>query len=587
MDPERSPSGRPPPRESSRRRRRRRWRWIALAVLLGGLLAGVGLRPGWRLVKTLRAARFSRQAVALETQEQWLPALGRARAALQLDPANTRALRVIAALVARAGDEAALRYYDALLARPDATASDREDCVAFALAVRQADLAGVHLAVLRSAASPSPRTLALAAVHELLLGHPAAAAPLAREAVRRDPENPTNTLTLASILLASSAPTDRDEARTLLWPIAGTNGPLQLEALGTLVNSPESPRADREKAFALLVARTNATFNARLLAYKVQLSLDPSRGRELARELVTRVRPADDPQLALLAGWLVENGFADEALPLFAGDRVHRNRELFLARYRALLAAGDLAKAYDFLFTPESPIEPCELEQLRCRTADLRHDNEHRDAHLDRAVKLAGTDLRRVASVSRLAETYDRTAAAVAVWQPLLQQPALAPTALRQLVRLVSSQGDTRGARENLRRLVRHEPGNASVRLALAHADLLRGENLAESTAEATRQLEQNPGSPEARTIAALGHLRQGDASGASLLVQGMVIRPEATAPSLLVIVAAVLDAGGERDKAREVVLRTRLTALRPEERELIRPLLLRDTPLATPVPGG
>ena len=563
---------------------RRRWRWIVVSLVLVATIAAVTARPAWRAVKRYRAGNFAAQAAAFEAQSQWESAAQRAQAALQLNPAQPEALRVAAHVYDRAGNEGAVHFYETLLATPAATDADREAYVRLALRLRRLEAAGNQLELLRRAASPSARTLALAAVHQSLLGNLDAAMNLGREAIRRNPADPTNAYGLAYILSLSARPADRAESQSVLWGMARTNGPLQREALATLVPDPALNRRDLQEALDLLLKLPQPTLEDRLLASTARLALDPDRRKPLAQE-VARIPAADDADLARIVEWLLAHDFAGEADLLLRGDRVRRDPRLFVARFRALEALGEGQKAYNSLFDPQAPLDAFTLEELRGRAAHKLGDAKRRETHLATAFKLAGTDPDRLVRATQLAVDIGDIPAATAVWRNLVRQPTLARVALFQLARLADLQKDTTEARDRYRELVALEPRNDAVRLAVAHRDLLLGVNLAEATAEAARQLAQSPASPRLRAIAALGYYRQGDVEKAGVTIEGTVISENDLAPDVLAILATVLEARGELDDARETLQHIRLQDLRPEEKALLRPLLLRAAPVVAPGP--
>lgn len=577
----RSTSGRSPATGSSRRRVAvGRYRIPAAWFVVLGLMAVLGLvllvaaRPTWRAFKRIQGDRFARQAETFLAQNQWSLALDRTRSALQLSPANTRALRCAAHLYGRIGIDAALPYYDALLAAPDATRLDREDYAALALRLGNTNLAGIQIRFLLETTQPTPRTKVIAAQFQAATGNTPLALALAREALAAEPANPTNAFTLATLLASSRRVTDHEEALRQLWPFALTNGAFQLRALAAILSAPDSPRTQRERVASVLEAKSPRTFDEGILWYEARANLDPSLARSLAEEMIRTLQPRSERELRLMVEWLIIRDFVPEAFGLLQGERSLRDRPLFLIHHRALMATGERQRGYDLLFHPAAPFSQFELEAFRCQAAVALGDAKLRDTHLQNAARLAESSLQRAALVTQLADLCGDPAPAAGVWRRLLRNPRTAGLALRQLAVLADLQGDLLSAREYARQLAALEPANPAPRLAIAHADLLLGENLDAALAEARQLSDSDPLSPDLRALVALGYLRKGEPRLAHDALQGTILRYETSSPGLLAIIAATFAANDMIPEAQKFFDRIPIASLKSEERELLRPLI-------------
>lgn len=553
---------------------------VALGVLLA--LGALTARPAWNSIKHLRAEHFGRQSEDFLRQEQWTLAFERGRSSLQLDPLNPRALRTVARLYSRMELDTAFQYFDSLLTTSAARPEDREDYASLALRLESTNLARLHLELLLEAPSPSARSLVLGAQYSSLAGDRPRALTLARRAAELEPFNPTNSFTLAALLSRSRRIPEREQARQLLWPFARTNGPFRLKALGTLLNAPESPRADREEVLRILTEARERSLEEQIMLLEARANLDPSQSRPIAEEAIRTVRPRTERELRLLVEWLVLRDFRTEALNLMAGERSLRDRGLFLARHRTLMSSGEYQKGYDLLFNPAAPFAPFELEALRCQAAVFLGDVRLRDTHLANAARLAGSEVRRLAGITQLARVCGNLGPAIDAWRALLRVPRTAGIALRQLAALADLQGDTVGARDFARQLALEEPANPAPRLAVAHANLLLNEDVDAAMAEARAQLKTRDDAPEIRAVLALGHLRRNEPAEADLALQGLVIRYETSAAGFLAILAATAAANHQMDVAQRVMDQIPLAALKAEERELLRPIIALESRLVS-----
>lgn len=576
----RSLSAYPTASGSTWRRYRRR---IKIGFAICCLIAMVSARPAWAAFRRVRAETFAQEAMRWIREEQWTLAFERTRSAMQLNPQNPNALRSAARLYSRIGVDGAFPYFDSLLASGSGTDADREDLIELAIKLGNYDLAGVHARLLLEKASPSPRTRALAAEYEARRGDLRRAIDLARAAVQGSPENPEYTFLLSSLLARSPRSQERDEAVQKLWPVAETNIVFRIRALATILNAPETSRADRERVKSVLETNGVNSIDAQILRFDVRANLDPSQARAVSEDMIRSIRPASDRELRLVTGWLVSRGFANDAIQLLAGDRSLRDRGLFLIKHRALLASKEPTKAYNLLFEPAAPFAPLELEALRCQTAFALTDARLRDRHLNNAAEIAAPNVRSAVVVTHLAEMVRNPAPAMVVWRKLLSNRRTSGLALRQLAALADLHGDTVGARDFARQIAAEEPANQAVRLAVAAADLLLNENVDAALREGYRQLGANPDSAELRGLIALGHLRKGEPEKADLALQGAVIRIETAPAGLLAIITATFAANENWPDAQAMLLRIPLAALKAEEKDLLRPVIALESRLANP----
>ncbi len=564
---------RPPPR-----RRPLPWIRILIAlVLAGGVAAYFGARPAWRYVKLLRAERFIDQAESRFREEQWRPGFERIRAALQLAPTNPRVLRAAGYAYSRAGSEAGFVYLDALLAGPQATVQDREEALSLALRVGNLELARIQVEELLEAANPSARALVLASqFHGARRDYPTALR-LARESVLLEPTNPTNQFAVATLLLFSRNPKEIEEARTIVWPHARTNGPLQISALGAILGSPDVPRAEREEVERILSSRDPAqrTIAEDILLADARVALDPAQRSIIAEALIELHGRAGDERMAHVARWLNRHEMYAWTRDLILPDIARKNFALLRLRLEALVGLNDVRGAYAFLMEDKLPGDPLQVEFLRCATAIRLKDQAAIDAHYRNLVKLARQQLRSLRAVADFAHRNGNRAVANEVYQILLRNPRDAVPALRGLVRNSDAQGETWAARDYARRLNAAMPReDDSLKLQIAYYDLLLKENIDEAASVAEALHRAKPEDFNRRAILAFARLRQDKPAQAMDLLAGQMVTWNRVIPGVRAIVAATLGASGRTAGASNITTRVQLQRLKPEERELIKPYL-------------
>lgn len=544
---------------------------IVAAVLVGGWLSA---RPAWRWVKAVRAQRFLAESETFIQQEEWTRALERTRSALQLAPAHPTVLRHAAELHGRFGSEGALTYYEQLLATGKATVSDREQYAAVAFGLGDAGLAGALIEELLSGSRLTARTLLLGAQYRALQQQPAEAIRLARECLKVEPGNPTNALALGTFLSTSPREADREEAMTVLWPYAEADGPLRMRALATIVRAPDTPRADREKAEALLRGKESRTVDEELLRLEAAVSLDPSMRVRAAEEVMERIGRSSPEAMAAAAHWLNRQEQFARTVALVLPDVARTHPRLTQLRYEALVGLGQDRAAYDFIRADGVPGDAVALEFLRCAAAARLKDEAAVDGHLRNLLTLTRRQPRQMRAVAEFALRHRRTEIATEANRILSRHPREAEAAFRSLLRTAATEGETWAARDYARKLAALRPDDESVRLQVAYYDLLLEEEVDRAFAAVEGLHRERPRDFQRRVALALGHLRRGEPERAGALIEGQMVVWRDLPPSARAVVVATLGANGRESSVARLLPRVPLARLHPEERELLRPHL-------------
>lgn len=549
-------------------------RILLVLVLLGGVAAYFGARPAWRRVKAFRAERFIAEAKEHFRTENWAAGMERTRAALQLAPAHPAVLRHAAYTYSQFGSEAAFRYFEPLLASPAGTREDREESASLALRVGNLESARQQIDDLLESATPSARSLVLGAQLAVARRDLPTALRLARNAAAVEPSNPTNHLMVASVLAASKTPAEQREARDVLWPFAKGAGPLQIQALAALLGMEESSREDREEVERILTAMKPRSEVAELLLAETRISLDPSARERTAEEILEKLGRGTPQQMITAARWFNRNRFYHRTRDLVLPDLAAKEPTLFRLRYDALVGLGDLRGAYELLLTDKPPGSPVATEFLRCETALRLKDSAAVDSHYRNLLALSQKDPRALRSLAEFAMARGNRDVANEALQALARNPRDAVAALRGLVRNADATGETWTARDYARRLADLRKDDDGVRLQVVYYDLLLKENLDQAAAAANELHLAKPEDFNRRAVLALAHLRRREPAKALTLIASETPDTRKVPAGIRAVAAAVFAAGGRPDGASNVLRYIQISRLKPEERELIKPLL-------------
>jgi predicted Zn-dependent protease len=546
-------------------------------VVVLGIAGTFSARPIWRSIKTMRANGFIREAEEFARKDEWSSVFQRIRSALQLAPTDPDILRYAAQMHGRLGLEASMRFFDQLLATQRATTQDREEYAAVALRLGYSEVAWNQLEDLLEASNPSPHAKILGAQYYALKRQVPKALALARQSVQADPNNPTNSLTLANLLSVSTAPGDLEEALGMLRPVARTNGPFQLKALSAILFAPKSPRPDREFVEKLLSEMPDRSPEAQLLYADAQISIDPTQLNRVADEVIEKFGHGSSSEIAGAASWLNRHQLFGRSLEILLPDLSFKNETLFRLRYDALIGSGRTRDAYEFVLVDRAPGDALQLEFLRCNTAIKLKDDAAIESHLRSMIDIARKQPRLLKNVAEFAVRQKKRAIADEANQILSRNKREAVPAFQALLRSADIQGETWVARDYARKLDALKKDDASIKLQIAYYDLLLNENL-ESAATASETLHRaKPDDFNRRAVLALAYLRKNEPKEAGAIIEGQVVRWNRLTPGIRAVVVAAVGASGKTEVAAKLLRRVPIASLKPEERDLIRPYLLGD----------
>lgn len=554
-----------------------RGRWLRIALLVLVLFGGLSLviaRPVWRRIKAIRAHAFIKEAEAHFRATNWSPGFERTRAAVQLSPMDPVVLRHAAHAFEKLGNDAAFRYYEALIATGTSTQADQEDFAAYSLRLGAHETSRRIVDQLMSSSAPSARTLGLAATHALLRRDTNQAIAFARAAATQEPDNVTNQLLVATVLGQSSDRAELDGVRERLWHLARTNGPHRLAALEAILNLPVSDRTDREQAEAILATMTDRSDSGELLLAEARVSLDPSRRRDVAEAVIDRFAKGTPQQISQAGRWLNRHQLFHRTRDLVPSDWARTNAVFFRLRYDALTGLGDLNEAYNLAMIDRPPGDPLEAERLRYEGALRLKNRESAESHLRTMLNMAKRDGSSLRHMADYALRQGNRAIATAAYEALAKNPRDAVFALRGLVRIADFNGETWTARRYTQQLSTLLPNDPIVILQLAYYNLLLSEELAPSLAAVETLHRAEPSDFNRRAVLALAHLRRGETANALGLVGGEHPDWRIIPTGFRAVMVAVLARAGREDSARELLQTIPLHRLKPEERELVKPLL-------------
>jgi tetratricopeptide (TPR) repeat protein len=556
----------------------RRWGRYAIigAILLVLVAAGYfSARPAYRALKTWRAHRFVQQAETMIAERQWDKAYGKAQAALQLSPADSRSLRVMARILTAAGHEQALPFWSKLLENSDATADDRFETVAVALRTRQMETARKLLVADLQRQPVPPRTLVLASEYFAAQGNPGEAVRFAQAAVQSSPADPTNRFVLAQRLVTSQDKTEHAQGRAMLTQLAAGEDRVALQATVTLAGLPQLTPDEARLCIQKLTTHPDHVLAHEFLALDLQVRLQPEQRAKLFAEATRKYAAMGNEALVQLGRCFVRNREYDRVLEIIPATKAVESQDLFLIYADAVAGLGKWSELESVLIKTNIPLEPHLVAIYRVRVAKELGRDQLVPLYWAQAHHRASERPQDLLYLAQYAEKLGAHDEALKAYRRLTTVPQLARPAYLAMLAIVQQRGHVRDVRDLLRDLSAAFPNDAAAKNDLAYLNLLLDENVAESKEAALELLRQNPNYSSHHVTLALAHYRRKEFSEArSALERAGVADWTTAAPGWQALRAAVLGATGETDAARQAARAIPAGSLRLEERALIKPWL-------------
>ena len=543
--------------------------WCSIAAVF--VLAIVGAKRLYHWAKARRADQFAAAGDEFAKAEKWNESAEKYRAALQLDPLGYHGLSSAARLASKLGRPEAVDLWEQVVRLPQATTADRQEYADILLQLGRLKIAEKIIDPLLKN-DPDTKTLELASRYSRKQGDDQKALEFARIAVKRAPNDDFARFQLADLLAGSSDPGQQNEARKILWEIAGKDGPFRQPATEALARAPELSEEERKRLLPMLDALSPANIKDALLAADLRIQLHAGEAERIYDQTVAHWNAGQTADLIELSRWLNLHQQPERVLSLFPIERAFKDNQLLLSRLDALAILQRWNDIDNLLAHPNLTLDSSVLESFRARIAQEQNANLDAEMHWSHALALAAADPSKLRFVANFAEQSRATAAALKAYDQLARFPEHAAWAYRGMQRLSSQTGDVsiqRAAAEKISALNREDPNAADQ---LAYLNLLVRSDVDRNVATAKTLAQKYPDRLSFRVTAALGFLRQHDPGLALAQFKGPPIEWQKAPAAWRAIYAATLMANDQADAAREIIATIPRDKLGPEERALIEP---------------
>jgi len=495
-----------------------------------------------------------------------------ARRALQMNPDNADAARLIAQIADRGGDKAALDWWRKVVALPQHTTEDVLGLVRSALRVNDLATAEKALSSLDDAAKQTAGYHAACGRLAEIRKNVAEAENHWAQASALAPDNLGYQFQLALIRLGSSDSAKRQASLEILERLR-TDPNQRAGATRALIIDGVAHRADVKRMQALaaeLQGYAEATLGDRLLYLEILRQLhDPTFEeylRKLEREAVSN--PVD---LASLFSWMSGNETAFAGIE-FARTLPAESREKWPVP-PAIAALYSSAKDWSGLeeMTRNTKWEPHDFLRRAFLARALRGQDKALPSEQEwvAAQKEASTQPQSLLMLARTVALWGWENETAELLWILAKNDDTRTEALQTLYQHYAEKRDTAGLYRTLVKLVETMPNDLVLQNNLAQVSLLLGADVERARKIAAELASKDPSNASFLSTYAFSLYTKGDIK-AALQVMDKLTPDQLRDPSLAAYYGVVLAAAGQKEKAREYLRRASEAKLLPEEKALI-----------------
>jgi tetratricopeptide (TPR) repeat protein len=537
----------------------------ALVVLV--LVCG----SGFRFYRNWEEGHLVRRASTVLSGGDFKTASLNARRVLQLDPENTDAMRIMAEIAEKTGERNAVDWRRKVLQLRPHSVDDALAVARCALRVKDFATATKTIEAVKDPARVNPEFHAISAQLAEAKKDFSAAETHWAEATEMAPDESRYRLQLAIVRLGFADAAKRQDALKVLEQLRADPAQRAIATRALVLNG-VARNGEAQGVLALareLQAHPDALFSDRILYLELLRQLrDPSCDDYLAR-LKTQLgsKPAE---LATLLSWMIRNRMGEDAL-----EFTKTLPPEIVSQWPVPLAVAEAcAQARDW----------SELEKMT-RNGNWATHEFLRRAYLARALRnqelssaaeqefkaaqKEAINPRMLSLLTKMVADWGWQREAVELLWLLARNPETKATALQTLYQHYVKVADTSGIYRALAKLAEVNPGDPRIQNNLAQVSLLLGVDTDHASKAAEDLTNKDPSNPAFASTHAFSLLSKGDVKGA-LLVMGRLTQDQLVDPSVAIYYGLVLAAAGEKERARDFLMRSSEATLLPEEQALV-----------------
>jgi len=539
----------------------------------GGFLVFVLLCwAGFRFYRNWQEGHLVRRAAAVMSGGDLKTASLDARRALQLNPENVVAARLVAQIAEKSGDRSSLDWRRKVLELNPTSVDDALALVRSAMWIGDLSTAERTLKTVEQTAREKPEFHAASGRLAEMKKDVGAAENHWARAAELAPDDLSYRFQLALTRLNLPAAAKREEALTVLEQLRGESTQ-RTSATRSLIIDSVAHRGDPQRVRLLaneLQAFPDALFSDRVLYLEILRQMrDPAYEEYLVR--MKTDAPARPSDLAALLSWMVRNRMGADAVEFantlpaeqtaswpvpLANAEAFAQTEAWI-RLERLTREGSWS-GYDFLRRAYL------ARALRGQGKQLAADQE-----LGAAQKEAASSPQMLSMLTQTIADWGWQNEAVELLWVLSKNPETRSQALQTLYQHYSKISDTPGLYRTLSKFAETKPDDAALQNNLAQVSLLLGADMEHARKLAAEVVAKDPSNAAFLSTNAFALYSKGDIKGA-LQIMDQLTAEQLSDASVATYYGVILAASGQKDKAREFLRRSSEATLLPEEKALV-----------------
>jgi hypothetical protein len=551
--------------------------WLSLPIF-----AGVALyllrEPIAASTRSLRSSHNLRKAQSFSEDADWEAAFRHALVARQLNPKSVEPLRLLTGCAFNSRASRTLDYANALYLHPDATNADK--LYVLTLLHQIQDYVGfVRLYNLLPKETRQEREFVILRAQFLIARNAFDTAKEILEARIGEVRDRQYLLLLASILVQpSSSPEEMARGQQIIAELAGSENPDETARTAFQLLGFIDPERLRPELLGNLGARAmkNAPASPSEYLAAATFAIAAANSPEEKRSIVDRAI-AEQGELApsQLAAWLQRVDRDADVLDFLTSERSARHPDLFEMRLGALIRAGKLDEADQWLAEPPPGFGAINIWLSRAQLSRVREERAAETNAWEQAFQIAQNTANRNEYL-RIFEVASRVNRPDLAARALLRAPAhpagILPPAADTVDSMIYLAENER--LEDLHflteALVAREPENVHLLNNLIYLNLLLGRQFAASMTSAKALIRENPERLSLRTTLAMGLLIEGNVEDALATLPEDPARWRNATASDRAIYATALKRSGRIDEAEAIWAQVEISELNQAEKRIL-----------------
>ncbi len=548
-----------------------------LLSIVGLALAVLVVPYGLRAARKYASLFYDWKARGQMQDERWVEAYESINRAWSFRPGDPGVLKTSARFYSKILPTQGVLAWREYFKKGSGTPEERLEYAEVALRVGRSDLAAPFMSEIMSRKPPTARVLLLATRFYALQEDSSSALRFAKEALKLESTNQVGQLTVASLLVVSPLPKEREEASQILWGFIektnvfqGKTNLYQVPAMQMLVNKTNITTAELQRLELMLTNRKSTNIGEIFFLQDVKMRLNPAIREKSIDNLIRAHKDGSLEEKRALAAWLNSWKEYKLLLKVIPPPVAQQDMTLLSFRLQALESTQSWAEMETLLASEERVLDPLYLLCMNAIVAAKLNKPDLSEIYWRQAYQSSENDVRKMEYLGGLAQRSRNIPKAIQAFERMSQMPEGRVDAYRHLSSVLEDTEDIGPIRDVFQKLAKEVPDEPVMASSALYYNFLLKEKVASSLEAAEALHKKFPEQLSARVTLALAYLRTNQGVKAMPLFTDDTQVWELAKPAWKGIYAASLAAGGKSKEALAVAKSIPKERLKKSEIELI-----------------